>query len=46
MEIILLSKFFEYTVLEYVITVMDEDFNLSVLTINENGQKYIIDFDK
>ena len=43
---LIISKFFEDTVFEYVITVMDEDFNLSVLTINENGQKYIIDFDK
>lgn len=43
---ILLSKFFDDVLFEYVVTIMDEDFNLSTLTITDNGEKTVIDFDK
>ncbi len=43
---ILLSKFFDDVLFEYVVTIMDEDFNLSTLTITDNGDKTVIDFDK
>ena len=43
---IMLSKFFDDVVFEYTVTVMDDEFNLSLLTITEGGKKYIIDFDK
>lgn len=42
---ILLSKFFDDVIFEYVVTIMDDDFNLSTLTITDDGQKYVIDFD-
>lgn len=43
---IMLSKFFDDVVFEYTVTVMEDEFNLSLLTITEGGKKYIIDFDK
>ena len=43
---IMLSKFFDDVVFEYTVTVMDDEFNLSLLTITEGVKKYIIDFDK
>ncbi len=43
---IMLSKFFDDVVFEYTVTVMDDEFNLSLLTITEGGKRYIIDFDK
>ena len=43
---IMLSKFFDDVVFEYNVTVMEDEFNLSLLTITEGGNKYIIDFDK
>jgi len=42
---IMLSKFFDDVVFEYAVTIMDEEFNLSTLTITEGEKKYIIDFD-
>ena len=42
---IMLSKFFDDVVFEYAVTVMDEEFNLSTLTITEGENKYVIDFD-
>ena len=42
---IMLSKFFEDVVFEYAVTVMEDNFNLSVLTITEGDKKYTIDFD-
>ncbi len=42
---IMLSKFFDDVVFEYTVTVMEEDFNLSILTITEGEKKYTIDFD-
>ncbi len=42
---IMLSKFLDDVVFEYAVTVMDEEFNLSTLTITEGEKKYIIDFD-
>lgn len=42
---ILLSKFFDDVVFEYVVTIMDEDFNLSTLTITDGEEKVIVDFD-
>ena len=42
---ILISKFFDDTIFEYVVTIMEDEFNLSTLTINENGNKTVIDFD-
>ena len=43
---IMLSKFFDDVVFEYTVTVMEDEFNLSLLAITEGGKKYIIDFDK
>ena len=43
---IMLSKFFDDVVFEYNVTVMEDEFNLSLLTITEGGKKYIIDFDR
>lgn len=42
---ILLSKFFDDVVFEYVVTIMDEDFNLSTLTITDGDKKIVVDFD-
>lgn len=42
---IIISKFSEEAVFEYVITVMEEEFNLSVLTITEGDKKIVVDFD-
>ncbi len=42
---ILLSKFFDDVVFEYVVTIMDEDFNLSTLTITNGDEKVVVDFD-
>ena len=43
---ILLSKFKENEVFEYHITIMDEEFNLGILTIRTEEGTYQIDFDK
>jgi hypothetical protein len=43
---ILLSKFEEDVILEYTITVMDEEFNLGLLTIRTPQGQYQVDFDK
>ncbi len=43
---ILLSKFFDDVLFEYVVTIMDEDFNLSTLTITDGDEKIVVDFDK
>ena len=43
---ILLSKFDEDVVFEYHITVMDDEFNLGVLTIRTPEGVYEMDFDK
>lgn len=43
---IMLSKFFDDVVFEYTVTVMEDEFNLSLLTITEGGNRYTIDFDK
>lgn len=43
---IMLSKFFDDVVFEYNVTVMEDEFNLSLLTITEGDNKYTIDFDK
>ncbi len=42
---ILLSKFFDDVVFEYVVKIMDEDFNLSTLTITDKDKKIVVDFD-
>ena len=42
---IMLSKFFDDVVFEYTVTVMEDNFNLSILTITEGEKKYTIDFD-
>ncbi len=42
---ILLSKPYDDVIFEYLVTIMDDDFNLSTLTITDNGLKYVIDFD-
>lgn len=42
---IMLSKFYDDVVFEYAVTVMEDEFNLSTLTITDNGEKYVIDFD-
>ena len=41
-----ISKFFDDVVFEYTIVVMEEEFNLSVLTIVEGDKRIKIDFDK
>lgn len=41
-----ISKFFDDVVFEYTIVVMEEEFNLSVLTIVEGDKRIEIDFDK
>lgn len=42
---ILISKFFDDAIFEYVVTIMEDEFNLSTLTITDNGNKTVIDFD-
>ena len=41
-----ISKFFDDVVFEYTIVVMEEEFNLSTLTIVEGDKRIEIDFDK
>ena len=41
-----ISKFFDDVVFEYTIVVMEEEFNLSILTIVEGDNRIEIDFDK
>ena len=43
---ILLSKFKENEVFEYHITIMDDEFNLGILTIRTDEGTYQTDFDK
>ena len=42
---IMLSKFYDDVVFEYTVTVMEDEFNLSTLTITSGDEKYIVDFD-
>lgn len=42
---ILLSKFFDDVVFEYAVTIMEDEFNLSTLTIVEGDKRTVIDFD-
>lgn len=44
-DYILISKFEDDVVFEYHITVMDEDFNLGVLTMKAPEGTYKVDFD-
>lgn len=43
---VLLSKFKEDEVFEYHITIMDEEFNLGVLTMRTPSGVYQVDFDQ
>lgn len=43
---VLLSKFEDDVIFEYHITVMDEEFNLGVLTMRTPEGVYQVDFDK
>lgn len=43
---ILLSKFEDDVMLEYNIRIMDEEFNLGILTLNTPEGKFSVDFDK
>lgn len=43
---ILMSKVEEDVVFEYQITIMDEEFNLGILTIKAPEGEFVIDFDK
>lgn len=43
---VLLSKFKDDEIFEYNITIMDEEFNLGLLTIRTKNGVYKIDFDK
>ena len=43
---ILLSKFDDDVIFEYHITVMDDDFNLGVLTMRTPEGVFVTDFDK
>lgn len=43
---ILLSKFEDDVVFEYRITIMDDEFNLELLTIRTPQGEYKVDFDK
>lgn len=40
-----LSKFSDDIIMEYTITVMDDDFNLSKISIGTGGSNYIVDLD-
>lgn len=42
----LLSKFEDDVIVEYNITIMDDDFNLGVMTIRTPEGVYEVDFDK
>lgn len=42
---LVMSKFFDDVVFEYTVTVMDEEFNLSTLTIVQGQERIVIDFD-
>lgn len=42
---LVMSKFFDDVVFEYTVTVMDEEFNLSTLTIVQDQERIVIDFD-
>lgn len=42
---LVMSKFFDDVVFEYTVTVMDEEFNLSTLTIVKGEEHIVIDFD-
>lgn len=44
-EYLLLSKFEEDVVFEYHITIMEEQFDLGILTIKAPEGEYVIDFD-
>lgn len=44
-EYLLLSKFEEEVVFEYHITIMEDQFNLGILTIKAPEGEYVIDFD-
>ena len=43
---VLLSKFRDDEIFEYHITIMDDEFNLGILTIRTKEGVYEIDFDK
>lgn len=43
---LLLSKFEDDVMLEYNITIMDDEFNLGILTLNTPEGKFSVDFDK
>lgn len=43
---LLLSKFEEDVIFEYQITIMDDDFNLGILTIKAPEGEYRINFDE
>ena len=45
-EYILLSKFGDDVVFEYHITIMEDEFNLGILTIRSPKGEYSVDFDK
>ncbi len=42
---LLLSKHEEDVIFEYLVTINDEDFNLSVLTIKSPEGQYVVNFD-
>ena len=42
---VVLSKFASDILMEYTITVMDDDFNLSMITIRTDGKVYNVDLD-
>lgn len=43
---LVMSKFFDDVVFEYTVTVMEDEFNLSLLTIVQDEKRIVIDFDK
>lgn len=43
---LVMSKFFDDVVFEYTVTVMENEFNLSLLTIVQDEKRIVIDFDK
>ena len=45
-DYILLSKFGDDVVFEYHITIMEDEFNLGILTIRSPKGEYSVDFDK
>ena len=42
---LVMSKFFDDVVFEYTVTVMEDEFNLSLLTIVQGEERIVIDFD-